>query len=78
MAKIDDLIKELRDAIKDPKDAKKASLAFNRWLKHKLLKWLVLRLNALFVVQPNMLKMVKDALNVKNAVKNIDPLQIRF
>lgn len=36
MAKIDDLIKELRDAIKDPKDAKKASLAFNRLAKTQI------------------------------------------
>ena len=36
MAKIDDLIKELRDAIKDPKDAKKSSLAFNHLAKTQI------------------------------------------
>lgn len=39
MAKIDDLIKELRDAIKDPKDAKKGSYLEIWKLMHQICKF---------------------------------------
>lgn len=78
MAKIDDLIKELRDAIKDPKDAKKASLAFNRLAKSQIAQMAGIEIKCPVCGSTEHVKNGEGRFKCKKCGKNIDPLQIRF